>query len=90
MIRRDDALAVQKNLVAAYFVGPLPLTVSDDQHTAACRHLVKVELVGLGTWCIGSTGQEGMHVNTWRITSKPLRLFALFLRPNRSGDQGTK
>jgi len=90
MIRGDDAVAVQKNFVTAYFVCPLAITVGEDQNTAACRHLVKMELVGLGTRCIGSTGQEGMHVNAWRITREPLRLLALFLRRNRSGDKGIK
>jgi hypothetical protein len=49
MIWGDDTLGVQKNLVAAYFVGPLPVTVGDDQNAAFCRHLVKMELVGLGS-----------------------------------------
>jgi|SRR6516165_5686540 hypothetical protein len=98
MICSDYAVAVQKDLVAAYFVRPWPVAIGDYQNAAARRHLVKVEFIRLNTACnvnvrpIGHTGREGTDVHTWRISCELLqpRLVGLFLSRNRSTDEGTK
>ena len=91
MICGDYALTIQKDFVALYFVRSSPITVFDDQNTATCRNLVKMKLVSLGARCIGNTGQEGTHVNSWRITRESLHwLLGFLLRWNRNGDYGAK
>lgn len=86
-----DPVAVQIDFVAAHFIRPVSIAIRDDQNTAACRHTVKVELIGLSARFIGHACQELMHVHTVGVTRELLPwLLSLFLSRNVSVDEDTK